>query len=108
MAVEPSISIGANIEDLREFERIFSIHTQSSSDKNEHTTLDWTLLNILIINLVLNGLEAERLDFLFDFLESSENTAIVCHDTVFTIEIEEVFFVLHDGSVVSLKELLRN
>lgn len=67
--------------------------------------MDWSLLNILVVDLVLNFLEGERFDFLGDVLEPFEGAAIVSHRAFVRVEVDQVRFILHDGCVVCFQEL---
>lgn len=88
MAIEASWAIGANVENLWELEGVFVVHAEDPSDKDKHAPLNWSLLHILVVNLVLNVLEAEGFDFLFDFRESPEYIAVVGHDTMGAVEVQ--------------------
>lgn len=63
-------------------------------------------MNILVVELVLNFLESERFDFFGDLFDAFEEAAVVGHDAVLGVEVEQVHFILHDGRVVGFQELL--
>lgn len=108
MAIQSTITIGADVEHLREVESVLTIHLESSCHKNQQTSINRSLLNVLVINSVLDFLETEGLDFLLDILKASVSASIVGHGTSIGIEVDELVSVSHDGIVVHLQELFGN
>lgn len=62
-------------------------------------------MDVLAVDLVLDGLEAEGLDFFLDFLHALVDTAVVAHGAVLGVEVDQVGPVLHKGSIVGFQEL---
>ena len=71
VAIEPSLTVRANVEDLGEFELLVVVHDESSWDENQKTSFDWSWLNILVINAVYDLLESKWLDSYFAQLLTS-------------------------------------
>lgn len=108
MAVESSLTVGANVEDLREFELIGVIHDKGSWDEDKEGALDGSWLDVLVIDAVDDFLESEGFDFFRDLFDTSEGLSSVGHDAVVVIEVDELGSVLHDGGVVLSEELFGN
>lgn len=68
VAIETSLTVGTNVKDLWELENILFVHTENSGGEDKHAVLHGSRLNILVVNLILNFLEAKRLDFLSNLL----------------------------------------
>lgn len=105
MAIKAALTVRTNIEDMRKFEGALIVHGEAPSHEDEHASLHWSRLNILVVDAVGDGLEAEGLDFILDLGKSFVVGAVVGHVAVFGVEAEEVVPILHDGCVVCLKEL---
>lgn len=106
MAVESSLAIRADVEDLGEFELFVVIHNETARDEDQEAALDGSGLDVLLVDAVVDFLEAEGLDFFCDFLDSLESLSSVGHDTVVIVEVDELGSVLHDSRVVLSEELL--
>lgn len=105
MTVESSLAVGANIKDLWKFEGVFVVHTENAGDENQHAALDGSWLDVLVVDLVLDVLETEWLNFFGDLLQACVHTSVVAHNAFVVVKVEQVVLVLHDSSVVGLKEL---
>lgn len=106
MTIESSLAVGTNIKNLWEFELIGIVHDEITWDKNQEASLNWTCLNILMINVVNYFLESKRLNFFFDLFNSIECLSSVSHDTILTIKGNQTKFVCHDCCIVLSEEFL--
>ena len=105
VAIKSSLPIWTNIEDLGEFEGVLVVHGEIARHEDQHTSLNRTLLNILIVDSIGDCLEAEGLNFFADLFETFVESAVVSHVAEVIVEVDEVSSVLHDSSVVGFKEL---
>jgi hypothetical protein len=62
-------------------------------------------LNVLVVDVVNDFLEAERLNFLCNVIQSSKGITSIGHDAVIIVEVDEVISVLHESCVVLGEEL---
>lgn len=106
VTVESSLTVGTNVEHLRKLEVLGFVHCKRSWHKDQETSLNWSRLNVLVVNVVIDLLEAERFDFLWDLLDSSKGLSTVSHDAVVIVEVNELSSVLHNSCVVLSEELL--
>lgn len=102
VTVVSSLAIGTNVEHLWEFECVLVIHAQSAVYKDEHAAWNRSFLHILACYLVLDVVETEGLDFLPNFLQSSELGAIVVHGALLVVERDQIVSVAHDCCVIGL------
>lgn len=65
-------------------------------------------MDIFVIDLVLDLLEAERLEFFKDLFPADIGVALVGQGAVIEIEVEEVLSLLHHGCVVLHDKLMSN
>ena len=106
VAVEAALPIGTDIEDLGELEGILVVHAEGASHKDEHAAVEGALLDILAVDLVLDVLEAERLNLVPNLVDALVHASVVAHRAVLRVEVQQVSPVLHQCPVVSLQELL--
>lgn len=111
MDVVAAVSVGEDVEHLCESELIGAVHLQVSIDEDDDAAGDGPLLHVGVHVGVLDLLEAERLDFLGDFLEAAVGAAGVGHLADFAVEVSEVHaclaVLLHHAEVL-LEENVRH
>ena len=87
MAVKSSLSVRTDVEDLWKFELIGIIHAQISRYENQEAALNRPRLDVLMVYVVLNFLESERLYFLSDFFDALEGLSSISHNAVVIIKV---------------------
>jgi len=90
MHIVPSLTIGANIEHLREPKLVRSVHLQEAIHEDQHGAVHWPILHIEIHVGVLHGLEAQRLDLLGDILEAVVLGPSVGHRAELAVEADQL------------------
>lgn len=107
MDVEPSTSVGAEVEHMEEAEPLILVvvHDQLANHRNQKRVGNWANLHILVVDGVVDGGEGERLNSVLDVLESVIDTPTIGHGGVGGVEVDEGGPVLgHHGGVVRLEE----
>eukprot|EP00919_Chromeraceae_sp_WS-2016_P041476 GHVR01098878.1.p2 GENE.GHVR01098878.1~~GHVR01098878.1.p2 ORF type:complete len:120 (+),score=6.03 GHVR01098878.1:1058-1417(+) len=108
MAIESSLAVGTDIEHLGEFKGVGIVHDETSGNKDEHASLDGSLLHILVIDGVDDGLEPKRFNFFTDALDTLISITAIGHDAAVVVEINQVLPILHDRCVILCQKLFRN
>ena len=100
VTVESALAVGADVEDLWEFELLIIVHNQTSWHKNQEASLDGSWLDVLMVDAVCDLLESEWFNLLRNFLHSLVCLTSIGHDAVVIVEVDELGSVLHDSCVV--------
>jgi hypothetical protein len=85
---------------------ISSVHGEGTGDEDKYAVGDGARLNILVVDLVVDSLEAKGFDFFGDLLAADEGITSIGHGAVVKVEVDEPHAVLHDGGVVLNDELV--
>lgn len=108
MAVEASRSVGADVEYLRELEGVLVVHIEGARDEDQHAVGDGTRLHVLVVDLVYDLLEAERLNLLQDLFAPRKGVPTVGHGASVQIEVDQPVSVRHHRRVVLHNKFVSN
>jgi hypothetical protein len=86
MAVDSSLRTWTDHKSLSKSKLFLEIHPELSIYTYHKTAIVWAFLNVKVDVLELDSLKAERLNFLLNFLESSEFSSTISHLACLRIE----------------------
>jgi len=92
------------VEDLEEREVVLAVHQQLAVHADQQSA-HRRRLEVVVLEVVLDGLEAEALELVHDVLEPAAVVALVGEAGGLAVEVDHLRAVVHHGGVVAVQEV---